>query len=665
MFTRRGLLAAAAAAPLAGLGAGARAEGVKPHALADFFAPAFTLDAALSPDGRKLALLFDAVVGGKRRKVVALKDAEQPDGPVKPLNTGDLGDIDWIEWARDDRLLVRVDHGTDYAESERSGLIYWTAGRRRRLYSLGLDGSAPVPMFQNPRVREFNLDLAEVVDLLPDEPHQILMPAMDMKWRLPSLFKVDLLTGAETLFEAGKIGTVGWQVAGGAPILRVDANRRGTWQWIYARAPGESEWRLLRKSNPRDLPEFAYLGPTARTGVVLVAARQEGEDVVSARELDLASLSFGPPLSQRPGRDVLHALFDERDRYIGAAFAADRIDYDFADKSFAAHFKAINDFLGGECNVTLFDVDRDQRRFLAHVSGPREPGAYFLYDRKAKSVHNVGAARPNLALERLGRGEVLRVPTRDGGLVDAYLTAPPGGAPGPLVVLPHGGPELRDYFDWDRQVQVFAAQGWWVLQPNFRGSGGYGRAFAEAGWKRWGERMQADVEDCVAYALKERGLDAKRVAIMGSSYGGYAALMGAVRRPDLYKAVISICGVSDLPEMLAYEKREDDSPDRDVYSYWVKRIGDPKADKAALEAASPARRAAALTMPVMLVHGKQDPVVPVEQTRIMAKALEALGRKAEVIEVDNAGHADWDDRHEQILMAGYVQTISKAFAAAT
>ena len=274
---------------------------------------------------------------------------------------------------------------------------------------------------------------------------------------------------------------------------------------------------------------------------------------------------------------------------------------------------------------------------------------------------NLGARR-TLDFQRLSGCELLKVQTRDGAQIEAYLTSPLGGAPGPLVVMPHGGPEVRDQRGFDRQVQVLAAQGWWVLQPNFRGSGGYGLDFAKQGWRRWGDRMQEDVEDAVAQAVRDKGLDASRVAVMGTSYGGYAALMGAVRRPDLYKAAIAICGVADLPDMLAWEKREDDTPTKEIYDFWTKRIGDPETEGPMLETASPRRRASEIVCPVLLVHGVDDGIVPVIQSRIMHRALRDAGKTVDLVEVPDAGHADWDTDVERGLMGRYVTLLRRAFA---
>jgi dipeptidyl aminopeptidase/acylaminoacyl peptidase len=149
---------------------------------------------------------------------------------------------------------------------------------------------------------------------------------------------------------------------------------------------------------------------------------------------------------------------------------------------------------------------------------------------------------------------------------------------------------------------------------------------------------------------------------MGTSYGGYAALMGAVRRPDLYKAAISICGDSDLPELLANEKRDDNSPENIAYQFWSTRIGDPEEDAAALALASPRRRASEIACPVMLVHGVDDPIVPVFQSRRMKEALERAGKSVDYIEIRDAGHADWEDGVELDLMTQYIELFRRVFA---
>jgi len=636
---------------------------VSAYALADFFQVPRVLAASLSPTGERIAVLGQIGTLEEPHSIIDMVQADNIDGVPSRIDLGKI-DIEALEWANDRRLLIRVavrgqtGRHAPIGSNIRANAITFTS---RRLLSVDAITGDVVVMFEDQRSRmRGSLDLGQVVDTLPADPDHVLMVAWERSGVL-ALHKVNVNDGTAVMLERGNSGTYAWRTQGGVAVLRHDINSRGTVETVHARAPGETEWRFVRRTRVVDAPDFAWVAETDRPGVVLVTARAEGEDLETVREMDLRTLAFGPPRESRPQRDVLFGLKDANGVYMGAAYYGARLEYSFTDPAIAQHHRAMNRFFDDECDVYLTDIDTARNRFISHVQGPREPGAWYFYDRQARRMVNIGSSTA-LNYERLGKAETLSVTTRDGATIEAYLTAPPSGRPGPLVVLPHGGPEVRDYRGWDRQVQVLAAQGWWVLQPNFRGSGGYGLGFARQGWTRWADRMQEDIEDAVAQSLSTRGLDANRVAIMGTSYGGYAALMGAVRRPDLYKAAISICGVSDLPDILGWEKRMDDTPGQEIYDFWTKRIGLPGTDDARLLAGSPRRRVSEIACPVLLVHGTDDPIVPVFQSRQMNSALRGAGKAVEFVEINGSGHADWKDDEEQALMTRYVALLTRAFA---
>lgn len=665
--SRRSLFAGGAALGLVGLTARDVRAQAAPHALDDFFQPTGAVSVGLSPNGQRIAVLQEIGTFETPHGVIDIIDAGDAEGPRRRIDLGDF-EIQSIEWASDRRLLVKV-----FIENRVDGRAPTGSNMRsqdyiirsRRIVSFDVETGASAVLFnEDRRAMRTNFDLGRVVDYLPTDPDHVLMLARETDGVL-GLHRVDINDGTTRLLERGNSGTFFWRTQGGVPVLRHDINARGNTESVYARAQGETEWRLVRRNrvidSPDYEPDFSWIGATDRPGVVLVAARAEGEDVVSARELDLHTLSYGAPMNAREGRDVIYGLTDSMGRYLGAAYYGDRLEYAFSEPALVGHHRALDRFFEEDCDVHLTDVDASRNRFIAYVVGPREPGSWFFYDAAARVVANVGS-RSGLDMARLGGSETLKVATRDGAEIEAYLTAPPSGRPGPLVVLPHGGPEVRDYRVFDRQVQVLAAQGWWVLQPNFRGSGGYGLGFARQGWKHWGDRMQEDIEDAVAHAISNKGLDGGRVAIMGTSYGGYAALMGAVRRPDLYKAAISICGVGDLVDIMEWEKRRDDTPGQPVVEFWTQRIGDPAADRALLEAASPRRRAAEIACPVLLVHGLDDGIVPVAQSQRMRDALRSARKEVDYVEIRDFGHADWEDPQEKILMQRYVALLRRVFA---
>jgi acetyl esterase/lipase len=662
MITRRSALAASAAAWIAGP---VRAAGVNPPTLEELTRPAMNRDAALSRDGRRIALLHELREKSRRLAFVSLIDADALEKPPLRVIIGNY-DVEDIQWANDERLLISIviPRTDGYVETgTRFGTSYNTS--LRRLLSVGLDGSPVVTMFgQDKAMLGYNFNASMVVDLLPDDPRRILMQAYEPSGTSIVLFHVDVYTGEATLLERGGPSTATWSIQDGKPILRWESNRRGTTLTLLGRAPGETEWKFVRKISRRNQLEradFDVVGMTENAGVFLAVHRADDEPAASLRPFDIRTMSFGAPIAVRPGRDIDGAVTDRRGRYVGAIYTEDRVAYDFADPSLGAHFRGVEAFFEKGCNVRVRDMDEARNRFLLRISGPRLPRAFYFYDRQARRLEAVAIGKPWLAEASLAPMEAFDVAARDGTKLRAYLTKPLAGGPRPLVVMPHGGPEVRDAHDFDLVGQAMAAQGWLVLQVNFRGSGGYGRAFADAGRRRWADLMQEDVEDAVAHVLASGQADPQRVAIWGASYGGYAALMGAVRRPELYRCAVSVAGVSDLPEFMADSRRED-GEDAAAYRYWLKTIGDPAADKAMLESASPRHRAGGIKAPILLIHGMNDGIVPYEQSKLMSSALRASGKSVELISLRETGHSGWDHKTWRQVLDPSVAFIAKAFA---
>ena len=631
--TRRELIAAAGVTVLlAGLPfESAEAEVADPPSVDDLYAPASTVDVALSPNGKRVAVLRNrALEKGVIESWIEVVDAEHPENPRKIVQIG-RRETSAIEWANDGRFLVWITYDVTHGKRPTEKIV--------RVISLEEDtGLAAVLFGDRGEDLTYIHDLGRVVDMLPDDPDHILMVANEASKGLPGLFRVDVRTGHAGLLEYGASGTITWHTQDGVAMLRLDEEKHGSLTKMMARAPGEREWKFVRAMRPDQFRQFDILGATRKPGVFLCAAREADEDKVSIREIELAGLTVGAPLHKPRSVDVADPWLDARGNLLAIRWNEDRVIHEFTDPAMARHMTAIESHIDRELNIVPTYVDDGRQRVVGVAQGPRQPGLYFLYDGATQAFTELGRARPDILPARLGGTLSLRVATRDGAEIPAYLTRPASGAPGPLIVYPHGGPEARDDYGFDLRVQAMVAQGWWVLQPNFRGSGGYGVAFARAGWKRWGDRMQEDVEDAVAKVLAEHRLDAQRVAIVGGSYGGYAAQMGAVRRPDLYRAVISLAGVSDLPAMLKWEAEQDLTPAKDHLAFWRARIGDPTADADLLARGSPRRRVSEIKAPMLLIHGELDDIVPVEQSRDMAKAMKAAGKRVEYVEQKLAGH---------------------------
>lgn len=663
MITRRSALGAGIAAPWLASAAFA-ADDIKPPTLEDLTRPALNKAAALSLDGRRIALLHELHEAGRRLAYVSLISADDFEAPPARVVVGDY-DVEAVRWANNDRLLISVFMEREETYTETGSLLGTKLNTSvRRMLSVGVDGKTPAIMFNSRDFQKTNFDLAHICDMLPDDPDHVLMRAWEPRGVARALYRVNVYSGEATFVERGSSATDDWSTQNGQAVLRWDYNARGTAGTLYGRSPGETDWKPIRRIARYDgfnRPDFAIVAVTEKAGVFLAVQRGEGEDMASLRPFDIRTMAFGEPVASRPDRDIEGALTDVRGRLVAAMSTDDRVVHSFADKTLAPHFRGIEASIGKASNVRLYDMNEDRSRFLIQASGPRLPTAYYFYDLPKRRLQPVALARPWLKEASLAPVEMLDVRTRDGATIRAYLTVPLASGPRPVVVMPHGGPVARDVYDFDLFAQSFAAQGWLVLQPNFRGSGGYGQAFAAAGHGRWGDRMQEDVEDAVAQVLAAGRGDLGRVAIWGASYGGYAALMGAVRRPELYRAAVSVAGVADLPEMLAYEKREggEDSP---YYQLWVRRIGDPVKDAGKLASFSPRRRARDIQAPVLLIHGTDDQVVPLEQSRMMASALKGAGKSVELLTLRDTGHSNWEPKVTRQVVETSVAFLSKALA---
>lgn len=273
---------------------------------------------------------------------------------------------------------------------------------------------------------------------------------------------------------------------------------------------------------------------------------------------------------------------------------------------------------------------------VIYAEGPKWPGgAYLLFDLTGNQLTMVSARYPTIDLASTGEQKYITYAARDGMQIDAYLTVPrTGGKNLPAIILPHGGPQARDDGGFDWLSQFFASRGYVVLQPQYRGSDGFGLKFALAGRKQWGLKMQDDLSDGVKYLTSSGIADPAKVCIMGWSYGGYAAMAGATLTPELYKCAIAGAGVSDLEDMLIWSGKYGGGSLR----YWRLHIGDPNADKSAIVRASPAKHAAKVTGPMLLIHGELDNVVPIRQSQIMADALKAAGKPYEFVRLADENH---------------------------
>lgn len=619
----------------------------------------------LSPSGRYLASVRKQ---GDGQAVVVLDRQTGAEKIVTFVSSARAG-FDWIEWKGDDRLLLRtwlfnVLRANNAPDGEITGYRYG-----RFVESVERDSGHLLVMLQDvPEAARGSAPFLNFLDLLPDDPDHVLVNAPDAHG-FSSVWKVDVATGRGELIAPGSIDTVGWGVDGKGAVVERTELRAGVLSF-QARDPagGWSEVLRAAKPEPRELADVEILGPAPGAGQVYVAARPSGDGEGGVRALriyDFIARRLSPRLWPELKYDVSSIVYQPRSREAAAAcYVADVFTCDFKDPALQAQFQAVSRYFGDLRNLQPVSLSDDLKLWVLSVTGADEAGAYHLFDAVRKDVALAGERYPALPAAGLGPAERIDITARDGVVIPAYLTRPPGAAGGPLpmVVLVHGGPGERASLDFDPLVQFLATRGYLVLQPNFRGSGGYGEVWEAAGG-RWGGVMQDDVSDAARALIADGRADPGRVCVVGGGYGGYAALLAGAAEPGLYRCVASWGGPSDLGAQMRWEKKAIGGA---VYRAHLRSIGDPKTEHDRLARISPIRRTGDYRSAVLLIHGARDDVVPVAQSRALAAALTKAGKDVTLLVFDDEGHADFSVRDGkamfEALAAFLARTIGKAAA---
>lgn len=625
-------------------------------ALDDLYSELSVVDAALSPSGRYLSvitrqpdedrlLLYDLATGDKK---YIQRAAVNQAGPGLSLHMGT------VFWKSDDRILCRL-HVRPIEGRNINSMSTATIGKLGdRLFAVNRDGSDLVMLLTGTRDTALAgaFDLGDIASFLHHDPTHILMELDGYNGR--SLFKVNVKTGKGDQLEPPSPSVVGWWLdLDGNPVVRVSVSS-GTVRLFRKQA---DKWVVFMKMRIREMkerPEYEAVGPSDQLGKYYVLARPPGRDRVGLYLYDFEKEQFGEPIVEHARYDLSSArVARDGKRALYHCYTAHVRTCEFADPQLESHMRGLRRFFEDTANVHVYDASQDLKTLLLYVEGPRDPPAYFYYRVDAKQIEGVSVERSKLADVLRPGVTIVDYKARDGTAITGYLTTPgnaPKGTKLPVVVYPHGGPEMRDHLTFDPWVQYFAARGYAVFQPNFRGSDGFGKAFAESGYGEWGRKMQDDITDGLHYLGTEGFVDPARACIVGASYGGYAALAGAALTPDLYKCAVSVSGISDLEDFIGWRKRSW-GRDSDGYTYWLEAIGDPEKDEQRLREVSPKQLVERIKIPILLIHGTRDDIVPVAQSRAMKKALDKAGRKTELIEMEGEGHSYWSDENEMLALS--------------
>lgn len=417
--------------------------------------------------------------------------------------------------------------------------------------------------------------------------------------------------------------------------------------WSLHLRQGETFRETWRTDAPIDIPYMLGLGMNGES-VVIAADRpdmsREGREDARFFDVNLETGAWRPLRFEfRPSALLFHPLTH---RMIGASRTEeDGTHYVFFEEASGTLWAAVEQAFPGQ-SPQLVAWSDNLSTAVVFTSGVRDSGSYHLIDLEDGSIRPVGDAYKAITPDQVATITPISYPATDGLEIHGYLTVPAGREAKdlPLVVLAHGGPAARDVMEFDWWSQALASRGYAVLQPNFRGSTGYGRDFLEAGYGEWGRKMQTDLSDGVRHLAGEGVIDPERVCIVGASYGGYAALAGPTLDRGVYRCAVSVAGVSDLRRMVEHEALQGARRDNDTVRYWNRFMGAERLGDRSLDDRSPARLADQVDAPILLMHGRDDTVVPIEQSRVMVAALRRANKPHEFIELDGEDH--WLSRTE-------------------
>lgn len=311
--------------------------------------------------------------------------------------------------------------------------------------------------------------------------------------------------------------------------------------------------------------------------------------------------------------------------------------------------------------MIIEDTADDPKKMVIYTEGDDDAGSYYFIDFNTGATTPVGSQYPQIAPEWITAKKLIKYKAGDGLEIEAYLTLPPNREPKnlPMIMHPHGGPQARDGLEIDWETQIYATLGYTVLQPNFRGSSGYGQDFVDAGHGEWGRKMQSDLSDGVRELVKQGIVDPKRVAIVGASYGGYAALAGAALDKGVYNCAVDVAGISDVKALLDSERPAGVDTEPASYRYLKRFLG----DQTRLDEISPIKHVADVTIPVLIIHGKDDTVVPMGQSTSMTDAMKRSGKDITFVQYDHEDHWETNETARTDMMkviVGFLKTHNPA-----
>ena len=499
-----------------------------------------------------------------------------------------------------------------------------------KLFGVNIDGSNPVCFTDFENVR------TQIIDDLPDIPNEVII---GMNKRNPQVFdpyRLNIGNGEMEMLAENPGNIQGWMFDHNGKLRVAFAIVDGVNTSILYRETEQDEWKdVLTTSFKESMsPEFFTFDNKN-----VIAASNLGRDKSAVVEFDIANGKEVKVLYENKDYDVSGVSFSRKRKVITtASYTSWKREQHFFDKETEKLYKRLEKDLGDN-EIAITGMNKDETVYIIRTYSDRSLGAYYIYDQNTDKLDKIVDVSPWIDENEMAHVTPIEYKTRDGLTIHGYLTLPKGVTMKtarnlPVVINPHGGPWYRDGWGFNPEIQFLANRGYAVLQMNFRGSTGYGKAFWEASFKKWGREMQDDITDGTNWLVEQGIADPERIAIYGGSYGGYATLMGLVREPDLYAAGVDYVGVSNMFTFM-----------KTIPPYWepllqmfYEMVGNPQSDSLMLREVSPVFHVDKIKAPLFIAQGANDPRVNKDESDQMVEAMKEKGVDVEYMVKDNEGH---------------------------
>lgn len=607
----------------------AQAQSVEPYPVEYWAVPEQMSDVSLSPDGGKIAYMKRGSREGN--PVIEIRDVNNM--RAKPYVVGgksmEIVGFDWV--GSDDMIIQFRDQVSKFIDGFNQGAYKGKTAhfdlRKKNFNDLTEESRRSVKFVQ-------------FINALPEEADKVLVRILEFDRGRSGgsisrdYYKLDLTNEKREFVMSGdKFGNIRFDHTG---TPRFATNREGKKITFHYKLPGGDKWQEYYSLPTNSFETFFYAGMVEGSDDQIYVVANNGHDRTGLWRFNLRTKQFGELVHRDSKVDILNT-FRHSNRWThpgevtGVSYYKDRLYRKYFD---SAEENIMNRFEASIANAGIVSVSsrsRDGKTMVVQNSGPKDPGTFYLYQADSGKFMKLGGANGLLKADGLSDVEYITYTARDGKTIPAFITKPKAAGPHPLVVMPHGGPFIREFVVYNEWAQMLANNGYMVLQPQYRGSEGYGIDFYKTAFINGGEggkKMQDDKDDGVKYLISKGMVDSNKVAFFGWSYGGYAALIAAARTPNLYKCSIAGAAVADNFQQVNYYRSQldpDSASGKEQLNMWTDSV-------------NPIDEVESVNIPLLVIHGSIDQRVPPKHAKKYVDKLKSKGKDYDYIELKDADH---------------------------